>query len=165
MRADADWTRLDAACSADQGAVATTPAPRPSKGPKAAESSKADLLAFLRVHTPTEAAQVLGLSRATVYRLRDGYWPADPSAILEAWAAHRARTTALATSWFLRRVQPGGVLRLGRTFYGNRSLVARAGQLVAVARAASGDLLAQTLDLAPVRLPLVQSEIKEIEHA
>lgn len=145
---------LDAPLSASSRAGATTPATRAKRGASGPQSAPPALLAFVAAHTPTEAAQALGLARGTVYRLRSGYWPSDARAVLAAWAAYQGRTAQLASRWFLRRVHPGGVVRHSPLTYTGHGLQARVGQLLAVARAEGGVLVAQTLELPITRVPL-----------
>lgn len=118
------------------------------------------LLAFVSALSVRDAAQALGLSRGTVHELRKGYWPTDARKIVRAWSAYQGRAGVVASSWFLRRVRPGGVVRHADREYTAHQLTARTGQLLAVARAADGSLLAQTLDLPAERLPLVPAASK-----
>lgn len=165
MRVDAVLPDLPAGFSPDQGRGATTPAPKPSDASCGLQSAPADLLAFVRAHRVCEAARALGLSERTVTRLAAGYWPAKPRQVLRAWAGYTGRTAAPASRWFLRCVRAGGVVQHGARTYTGHDLHVRVGQLVAVARAAGGGLLAQTLDVPVMRLPLVCTKHKEIEHA
>lgn len=145
---------LHAPLGASNRVGATTPATRAKRGASGPQSAPPTLLAFVAAHTPTEAAQALGVDRSTVYRLRSGYWPADARALLAAWSAYQGRTARLASRWFLRRVHPGGVVRHSPLSYTGHGLQARVGQLLAVARAEGGVLVAQTLELPITRLPL-----------
>ena len=155
MHVNAVLPDLPAGFSADQGRGATTPAPRLQKGPSGPQSAPADLLAFVRAHRVGEAARALGLSERTVTRLAAGYWPAKPRQVMHAWATYTGRTAAPASRWFLRLVRSGGLVCHGGRTYTGHDLGVRVGQLVAVARAAEGGLLAQTLELPLTRLPLV----------
>lgn len=155
MQANAVLPALPVGRSADQGRGATTPAPRLPKGPSGPQSAPADLLAFVRAHQVSVAARALGLSRRTVTRLAAGYWPANHAQVMRAWVAYTGRTAAPASRWFLRLVRSGGVVCHGGRTYTGHDLGVRVGQLVAVARAAEGGLLAQTLELPVNRLPLV----------
>lgn len=112
-----------------------------------------DLVGFLESVSVGEACQALGLSRRTAHRVRHGYWPTDPRKIMSAWVAYKGRTVQRATSWFVRRVSPDGV-RHGGKLYQASQLAGRAGELLAVARAADGGLLAQALELPAERFTL-----------
>ena len=154
MHADARLPDLPAGFSRDRGVGGTTPAPRGSDRPKAAPSAPPELLAFVRAHRTCQAARELGLSERTVSRLAGGYWPADARTVLSAWSAYCGRTAARKSRWFLRRVHPGGLVRHSPLVYTGHGLQVRVGQLVAVARAEGGGLVAQTLELPITRLPL-----------
>lgn len=154
MRVDARLPVLPGPASADRGAGGTTPAPRAARRSYGPQSAPPELLAFVRLHPPCDAARALGLSRRTVCRLAQGYWPADARAVMHAWVAYTGRIAAPASRWFMRLVRPGGLVRHGCGTYTGHCLAQREGQLVAVARAADGSLLAQTLELPSMRLPL-----------
>ena len=158
MRADAPLPDLPAGFSPDRQVVATTPAAGPLRGSCGLQSAPADLLAFVQAHRVCEAARVLGLSERTVARLGTGYWPANHRQVMRAWVAYTGRTAAPASRWFLRLVRHGGLVRHGRGVYTGHDLAVRVGQLVAVARAADGGLLAQTLELPITRLPLAAAQ-------
>ena len=113
-----------------------------------------DLLAWLRAQSVADAAQALGLSRRTVYRLQGGYWPADARKVAAAWATYRGRTGRVESSWFLRRVRAGGVVPHAGRRWSGVGLQQHVGELVAVARMPDGALLAQTLGLPAERLQL-----------
>ena len=112
-----------------------------------------DLVGFLESVSVGEACQALGLSRRTAHRVRHGYWPTDPRKIMSAWVAYKGRSVQRATSWFVRRVTADG-LRHGGKLYQASQLAGRAGELLAVARAADGGLLAQALELPAERFTL-----------
>lgn len=154
MHVDTRLPDLPAPLGADRHRAAATPAASAPDGSCGLQSAPADLLAFVRAHRPSEAARALGLSERTVSRLSQGYWPAHSRQVLHAWVAYTGRTAAPASRWFLRLVRRGGLVRHGRGLYTGHDLAVREGQLVAVARAAGGGLLAQTLELPITRLPL-----------
>jgi len=136
-----------------QGSTSVT-AP-PSARPSGPQSAPSDLLHFVRGLSKAAAARALGLSCGTIHNLRHGYWPADPRFITRAWECYRERHgLTVSSSWFLRRVRPGGAVRHAGRDYTATGLAARTGQLLAVARDAEGGLLAQTLELPAQRLPL-----------
>lgn len=110
---------------------------------------------FVRENSVGDVTRDLGVARGTVHRLRHGYWPGDPDKLLMAWGRYKASRAMVESSWFLRRVREGGMLRHAGHDYTAPRLGARAGQLLAVARAADGSLLAQTLELPAERMPLV----------
>lgn len=114
-----------------------------------------DLLNFVRAHSVRDAMAALGLAVGTVHRLRQGYWPSDPRKIVEAWSQYKAKRGMEVSSWFLRRVRAAGLVRHAGVDYTAPLLAARTGQLLAVARADDGGLLAQTLDMPAERLLLV----------
>lgn len=115
----------------------------------------ADLLSFINSRSIGDTVRALGVARGTVHRLSCGYWPDDSRKIMHAWSAYKGRVGVITSSWFLRRVWAGGVVRHGGKAYTGQRLEARTGELLAVAREVSGGLLAQTLELPPERLPLV----------
>lgn len=127
--------------------------PMDPDAPGGLESAPPDLMGFLSAVPVGEACHTLGLSRRTVHRIRHGYWPADSRKIGRAWDAYKGRSVARATSWFIRRVAPDG-LRHGGKLYAASQLAGRAGELLAVARAADGGLLAQSLELPAERFTL-----------
>lgn len=132
-------------------AVAPVMADRPTKAP---ENAPADLLAFVGATAVTEVARVLGMSRKTAYRLRQGYWPADARALLKAWDTYKGRNTHQQSGWFLRRIHTGGVVRHAGYEWTAPGLAVRIGQTLAVARATDSALLAQTLELPSERFTL-----------
>ena len=121
-------------------------------GPDCAPS---DLIHFLRESPIGAATRALGMAHGTVHRLRHGYWPSDPRKIMQAWNRYKGRRSIVASSWFIRRVRPGGAIRHAGHDYTAPRLAARTGQMLAVARASDGTLIAQTLELPAERLPLV----------
>ena len=135
--------------------AATMPANR-SYGPACAP---ADLLDFVRGTPVAQAVRELALAQGTVHRLRCGYWPADPRKILRAWERYKARRSVVASSWFVRRVYPGGVVRHAGRAYTALALAPRVGQILAVTRTADGPLLAQTLELPAERVALQPLEL------
>lgn len=128
--------------------------PASSRRPSGPLSAPPDLLVFVRSLPVSDAVRALGLAAGTISRLRHGYWPADSRKIVKAWELYRARRGVVASSWFLRRVRPGGVVCHAGRHYTALQLAARTGQLLAVAREAAGGLVAQTLELPAERLPL-----------
>lgn len=158
MRANTSMNDLDRPGSGFSGAVDPLPLLAPRDAPQAAISipaAPADLLDFVHAQSVRESANALRLSLGTIHRLVQGYWPADPRKILQAWSAYKGRAGRIASSWFLRRVRSGGIVcHAGKQWSGQR-LATRVGELLAVARAEDGGLLAQTLELPPERLPLV----------
>jgi hypothetical protein len=112
------------------------------------------LLLFLRENPIGDVTRALGLAKGTVHRLRHGYWPADPRKILQAWGRHKASRSVVGSSWFMRRVRPGGLVRHAGADFTAPRLAARTGAFLAVTRTADGSLLAQTLELPSQRLPL-----------
>ena len=145
---------LDGATRHASAAGRATPLPAGREGSSGPFSAPADLLAFVRAHSVGEAMQALALSRGTVHRLRHGYWPPDARKITQAWQRYQASRAVVASSWFLRRVRAGGLVRHADADYSAPQLEARTGQLLAVARAGSGALIAQTLELPAQRLHL-----------
>jgi len=113
-----------------------------------------DLADFVRGLSVRQVAQCLQVGHSTAQRLRNGYWPADPRKILEAWSAYRGRGGATAKRWVLRCVYPGGVVRQGRHVYTAQQLGMRVGELVAVARSVDGGLIVQPLELPLQRFAL-----------
>ena len=113
-----------------------------------------DLVTFVRALPVSEAVKVLRLGTGTVHRLRHGYWPKDPRKIIAAWERYQAKRGVAASSWFLRRIRPGGFIRHAGRRYTAHLLVTRTGQMLAVSRAADGGLIAQTLEMPAQRLAL-----------
>lgn len=144
---------LDRAPRAANAAGGTHASPAPKNRSNTPIFAPAELLHFVRESGASDVARELGLTRATVYRLRDGYWPSNPANILHAWARYKAGR-GVVDSWFLRRVRPGGLVRHAGQDYSAPGLPARTGQMLAVARAADGSLLAQTLELPAERIAL-----------
>lgn len=138
----------------ERGQVGTDAAPRPQKRASGPISAPPDLLEFVGGLPEREAARVLGLSKGSVGRLRQGYWPDDPRKVLQAWERYKASRGVVASGWFLRRVYLGGLVRHAGQAYTATGLAARTGQLLAVSRATDGGLLAQTLDLPAERMSL-----------
>lgn len=140
---------------------ATHAAPTSKKRATAPESAPADLMAFVAALSEREGARALGLSRGSVGRLRQGYWPDDPRKLLTAWQRYKARQARAVGGWFLRKVYPGGLVRHAGHTYTATGLAAHTGQLLAVTRAADGGLLAQTLNLPAERIALAPVHIGE----
>lgn len=138
---------------AHAGGVCASPQPKNrADGPGFAP---ADLQHYLLAAPVVSVARELGLTRGTVYRLRDGYWPAEPGKILHAWSRYKA-ARGVVQSWFLRRVRTGGlVIHAGQQFTAP-GLAVRIGQMLALARAADGGLIAQTLELPAERFALTK---------
>ena len=153
---------LDRPASRANGAVSTCASPSGSDRSYGPDSMPADLLEFVRAQSVRDAANALRLSLGTVHRLVKGYWPADPRKILQAWTAHKGRAGRIASSWFLRRVRTGGMVSHAGQQWSAPGLATRTGQLLAVARADDGALLAQTLDLPAERLQLAQVPSGEV---
>ena len=149
--------KLDRATSAPNGAGGTHASPLSINRSSAPESAPADLMHFVCWSNAGDVARELGIGRGTVYRLAKGYWPADPSKILQAWGRYKASRSMLDSSWFLRRVRVGGVVRHAGADFTAPGLPARVGQMLAVARATDGSLLAQTLELPAERIALMQT--------
>lgn len=134
----------------------------PSNAPQALFSQPADFAAFVAAKSVREVAAALNVSRATAWRLAKGYWPGDVRALLDAWEAYKGRSAAQQSGWFLRRVHELGVIRHAGREWTAHGLELRCGQTLAVARRADG-LLAQTLELPPLRLALAPVELKPLE--
>ena len=149
--------KLDRAASLANGVSGTHASPVLKNRSKVLQSAPADLVHFVCETGASEVARELGLTRATVYRLRDGYWPADPGNILLAWGRYKAGRAVVDSSWFLRRVRDGGTVRHAGADFTAPCLPARVGQMVAVARGTDGSLLAQTLELPAERFTLMQT--------
>lgn len=146
---------LDAPLRGEREAEATLVPPPPRKRAYGPISPPTDLSEFLRAGSVRSVADALRLSPGTVHRLRSSdYWPDDPRRIMRAWSDYKGRTGRIASSWFLRRVHPGGLVRHAARAWTGIGLERRVGELVAVARMPDGALLAQTLELPPQRLPL-----------
>lgn len=138
---------------ASNGVAYATTSPSGFGASEGVVAAPPDLLDFLESVSVGEACQALGLSRRTAHRVRHGYWPTDPRKIMSAWVAYKGRSVRRATSWFVRRVSPDG-LRHGGKLYQASQLAGRTGELLAVARAADGELLAQALELPVERFTL-----------
>ena len=138
---------LDGGSSPSDVPGATCASLAPEKRLYGPASAPADLLNFVRAYAVRDAVAALGLAVGTVHRLRQGYWPADPRKIMEAWSQYKAKRGMEVSSWFLRRVRVGGLVRHAGADYSAPLLAARTGQMLAVARAADGGLLAQTLEM------------------
>lgn len=106
----------------------------------------------------SEAVEALGVSRPQVNRLRKGYWPVDSRKIMAAWVAYQGRSAAVASSWFLRRVQSGALVRQGAQVYTGPRLGEHVGKLLALARTVDGGLVAQTLGGQPRLMVLERVE-------
>lgn len=155
MTANKRVNQLERGCSPFVDAGGTCASPAPCKRLQGPEFAPADLLLFLRENPIGDVTRALGLAKGTVHRLRHGYWPADPRKIMQAWNRYKGRRSIVASSWFIRRVRPGGAIRHAGHDYTAPRLAARTGQMLAVARASDGTLIAQTLELPAERLPLV----------
>ena len=155
MAANAPLDTFDAGCGPGNAPGDTCAGVTPVAGLCGPAFAPQDLLDFVRAQSVRDAAQDLGLSRGTVHELRKGYWPADPRKIMQAWNRYKGRRSIVASSWFIRRVRPGGAIRHAGHDYTAPRLAARTGQMLAVARASDGTLIAQTLELPAERLPLV----------
>ena len=145
---------LDSPARADRAMVSTCASAGVENRSYGPDSMPADLREFVQAQAVREAAKALRLSLGTTHRLVQGYWPADPRKIMQAWIAHKGRAGKLASSWFLRRVRSGGLVSHAGQQWTAPGLATRAGELLAVARADDGSLLAQTLDLPAERLAL-----------
>lgn len=156
MIAFAPGNDLDRAGCAQNGVEATTPYASAKNRLYGPQSAPPELQHFVREQSVGDAALALGLARGTVHRLRQGYWPEDSRKLVQAWGRYQGQRGIVQSSWFLRRVRSGGVIRHAGLDYAAPGLAARTGQLLAVARAADGSLLAQTLELPAERLPLTQ---------
>ena len=152
--ADAAGNDLDGGTGPSSGQVGASARLEPSGRLYGPISAPPDLLCFVRAYSVRDAGDALGLAVGTVYRLRQGYWPGDPRKIMEAWSQYKASRSVEVSSWFLRRVRADGLVRHAGRDYTAPRLAARTGQLLAVARAAEGGLLAQTLELPAERMPL-----------
>ena len=146
---------LDGGSSRSSGAAGISACIEPAKGLYGPVSAPPELLDFLCAQSVRETALALGLARGTVHRLVKGYWPNDPRKIVLAWSAYKGRAAVVASSWFLRRVRLGGVVRHAGGDFSAPRLAARTGQMLAVARDRDGGLVAQTLELPAERMPLI----------
>ena len=158
MTANKRVNQLELGCSPFVDAGGTCASPAPCTRLQGPEFAPADLLLFLRENPIGDVTRALGLAKGTVHRLRHGYWPADPRKILQAWGRHKASRSVVGSSWFMRRVRPGGLVRHAGRQYTAGGLAARSGQHLAVARAGGG-LIAQTLDLPAERLALLPLDL------
>lgn len=154
MPANTSMNDLDGGTARASGSIGTCASPAASNRSYGPNSVPADLAEFVRAQPVREAATALRLSPGTVHRLVQGYWPADPRKILQAWAAHKGRSGRIASSWFLRRVRAGGLVSHASQQWTAPGLATRCGELLAVARADDATLLAQTLELPAARLQL-----------
>ena len=145
---------LDRGASAERGATATCGSPAAKNRATGRKSAPPELRAFVRLESVTTAAGALGLTRQTIYRLREGYWPRNSDKIMTAWRACQCELADRASRWVVRRVYLGGVVLHGGRSWTADGLAAREGQSLAVARAEGFSLLAQTLELPPERLLL-----------
>ena len=155
MAAFAAGDDLDTGCSRGTGVGDASACPAPMRGLYGPVCAPPELMDFLRAQSVRDAAHTLGLARGTVHRLANGYWPADPRKIMRAWSAYQGRTGVAGTSWFIRRVRAGGVVRHAGQDFTAHELAARTGRMLAVTRLKDGRLLAQTLELPSQRLPLL----------
>lgn len=147
---------LDRGTRADRPRLAISGRSAPRNAPKGRKSPPPDLAGFLATRPVSEIADALQTSRGTAHRLAHGYWPQDDRKLGDAWARYTGRA-ALRTGagWFLRRVRDGAVMHGGSAWRGAQ-LAAQEGELVALACAADGKLLAQTLELPPERFTLAR---------
>lgn len=155
MAANGRLDDLDIGSSHGTGAGDASACIGPLKGLYGPICAPLELMDFLRAQSVRDAAQTLGLARGTVHRLVNGYWPSDSRKIMQAWSAYQGRTGVAGTSWFIRRVRAGGVVRHAGQDFTAHELAARTGRLLAVTRLKDGRLLAQTLELPSARMPLV----------
>lgn len=132
----------------------TCGAPLAVSASQALPSQPADLAAYLGATSVRDAATALKVSRATAYRLKEGYWPADARALLKAWQGYKGRSAQRQSGWFLRRVYEGGMVRHAGHVWTAHGLSVRTGELLAVARTEDGTLLVQTLELPAERFTL-----------
>lgn len=143
--ADASGNDLHSGRSPRTGVAGAMASPGRAKRLAGPKSAPAELLAFLREVSVSEGADALGMSRKQVHRVRHGYWPADSRKIMAAWVAYQGRGAVLASSWFLRRVQPGALVKQGVQVFTGPRLGEYEGKLLALARTVGGGLVAQTL--------------------
>ena len=136
MTANKRVNQLERGCSPFADAGGTCASPAPCKRLQGPEFAPADLLLFLRENPIGDVTRALGLAKGTVHRLRHGYWPADPRKILQAWGRHKASRSVVGTSWFMRRVRPGGLVRHAGLDFTAPRLAARTGAFLAVTRTA-----------------------------
>lgn len=153
---------LEGGTSPKRGVVSASAHPMASGCLYGPATAPADLLTFLRERSISEVTKSLGIANGTVHRLRHGYWPHDPRKILQAWSRYKGRHGIVESSWFLRRVRQGGLVRHAGQNYTAPRLAARTGQLLAVAREAGGTLVAQTLELPAERLALDRAPSSEV---
>ena len=136
-------------------------------GPDCAPS---DLIHFLRESPIGAATRALGMAHGTVHRLRHGYWPSDPRKIMQAWNRYKGRRSIVASSWFIRRVRPGGAIRHAGHDYTAPRLAARTGQMLAVARGLMSRPKILLLDepsmgLAPIIVNQIYDLIRQIRDS
>ncbi len=127
---------------------------KPKKPACASLQSPPELIEFARSKSVRDVAKDLGVARSTVHRLRHGYWPNDTRKLVSAWQNYKGRVAVLISSWFLRRVQVDYAIKHGKHCYTADCLRLRAGELIAVAKAPDGGLVAQTLELPLMRFHL-----------
>lgn len=124
-----------------------------------------DLRGFLRNRSVTEIAELLQLGKGTASRIKRGIYPHAPNKLLKRWEVVQASGAVPVGAWALRRVMADAAVHEAVLFdgalYSGAGLLGMQGRQIAVARTAGGGLLAQTLDAAPQRLPLVR--VAEVE--
>ena len=152
--AEVSMNDLDGVPCAQRRAVSTSVSPAAQNRAYGPHSMPTDLHDFIHAQPVRDTAEALRLSLGTVHRLMRGYWPEDSRKLVQAWSAYKGRAGRLASSWFLRRVRSGGMVSHAGQQWTAPGLATRTGELLAVARAADGALLAQTLELPSERLPL-----------
>lgn len=145
---------LDRGASAERTAGGTSGSPAAKNRATGRKSAPPELLAFVRLESVTTAAGALGLTRQTIYRLREGYWPRNADKIMAAWRTCQGELADRASRWVMRRVYPGGMVLHARRWWTADGLAGRTDQSLALARTSEGQLLAQTLELPPERLLL-----------
>ena len=116
---------LDGGSSPSDVPGATCASLAPEKRLYGPASAPSDLLNFVRAYAVRDAVAALGLAVGTVHRLRQGYWPADPRKSMEAWSQYKAKRGMEVSSWFLRRVRVGGLVRHAGADYSAPLLAAR----------------------------------------
>lgn len=164
MLADTPMNDLEGAACGALGAMGTCASPGAANRTYGPDSVPDDLLEFVRAQPVRDAANALRLSMGTIYRLAKGYWPADSRKIVQAWSEHKGRVGRIASSWFLRRIRAGGLVSHAGQQWTAPGLATRTGELLAMARAEDGTLLAQTLELPAQRLQLQQPETQGGKH-
>lgn len=88
-------TALGRGTAAERGAAGALAAVPPEKRATGRNSAPPDLLQFINGLSEREAARALGLSKGSVGRLRDGYWPNDSRKLMAAWERYTGRRLSL----------------------------------------------------------------------